>query len=138
MTYSRVTQVCSLYYKPPELLLGQKVYAVPLDIWSLGCTFAEMVLRKPLLKGDSEIGQLFKIFQFTGTPTTSDWEGLEQLENFKKSFPKFRTPDYKLLLPEFEPLELDLLLRMLTLDPKKRPSAADLLLHQYFNPCNNS
>ena len=49
--------------------------------------FAEMKIKEPLLKGDSEIGQIFKIFQFTGTPTDMEWKGVEQLECYKHTFP---------------------------------------------------
>jgi serine/threonine protein kinase len=127
-------EVCSLYYRPPEVLLGQKLYSVSLDIWSLGCTFAELFTKKPFLAGDSEIGQIFKIFQFTGTPTDAEWDGVENLPNYKPLFPKFKKPNYQELLKEkgMDDLEIDLLLKILILDPRKRMTAAAILQHDYF------
>ena len=57
-------QVVTLWYRAPEVLLGCQRYACPVDIWSVGCIFAEMVTKKPLFHGDSEIDQLFRIFRF--------------------------------------------------------------------------
>lgn len=54
----------TLWYRAPEVLLGCQRYACPVDIWSVGCIFAEMVTKKPLFHGDSEIDQLFRIFRF--------------------------------------------------------------------------
>jgi serine/threonine protein kinase len=56
-------QVVTLWYRAPEILLGQSVYAPPVDMWSVGTIFAEMVNKKPLWRGDSEIDQIFKIFR---------------------------------------------------------------------------
>jgi cyclin-dependent kinase 2 len=54
----------TLWYRAPEILLGAKQYSTPVDVWSVGCIFAEMVNQKPLFPGDSEIDELFKIFRF--------------------------------------------------------------------------
>lgn len=54
----------TLWYRAPEILLGSHHYSTPVDIWSVGCIFAEMISQKPLFPGDSEIDQLFKIFRF--------------------------------------------------------------------------
>ena len=56
-------EVITLWYRSPEILLGGKHYAPAVDMWSVGCIFAEMVTRKPLFPGDSEIDELFKIFR---------------------------------------------------------------------------
>jgi serine/threonine protein kinase len=55
------------------VLLGQKQYSLGVDIWAVGCIFAELIEKKPLFTGDSEIDQIFKIFQFHGTPTPKEW-----------------------------------------------------------------
>lgn len=56
-------QVVTLWYRSPELLLGSQYYSTPVDIWSIGCIFAEMITKRPLFPGDSEIDQLFRIFR---------------------------------------------------------------------------
>ncbi|KAJ6926967.1 hypothetical protein NC651_011152 [Populus alba x Populus x berolinensis] len=56
-------EVVTLWYRAPEILLGSRHYSTPVDVWSVGCIFAEMVNQKPLFPGDSEIDELFKIFR---------------------------------------------------------------------------
>jgi len=56
-------QVVTLWYRAPEVLLGSARYSTPVDIWSIGCIFAEMASRRPIFRGDSEIDQLFRIFR---------------------------------------------------------------------------
>ena len=56
-------QVVTLWYRAPEILLGQRTYAPGVDIWSIGTIFVEMVNRRPLWPGDSEIDELFRIFR---------------------------------------------------------------------------
>ena len=60
-------QIVTLWYRPPEILLGDKIYSTAVDIWSIGCIFAELVTKKPLFPGDSEIDQMFRIFRTLGT-----------------------------------------------------------------------
>lgn len=57
-------EVVTLWYRAPEILLGSIEYSTSIDIWSIGCIFAEMVTKIPLFAGDSEIDQLFRIFRF--------------------------------------------------------------------------
>jgi len=66
-------EVVTLWYRAPEVLLGSKVYSTGVDIWSLGCIFFELAHRKPLFYGESEIGQIFKIFKCLGTPSEDLW-----------------------------------------------------------------
>ena len=61
-------EVVTLWYRAPEILLGVRHYSTPVDVWSIGCIFAEMINGKPLFPGDSEIDELFKIFKILGTP----------------------------------------------------------------------
>lgn len=56
-------EIVTLWYRAPEVLLGTQRYSCPVDIWSIGCIFAEMATRKPLFQGDSEIDQLFRMFR---------------------------------------------------------------------------
>ena len=83
-------EVITLWYRAPEILLGQKVYSTPVDIWSCGTIFCEMAHKRPLFIGDCEIGQLMKIFEILGTPTKESWPGVFGLPDFKGRFPKFK------------------------------------------------
>ena len=76
-------EVITLWYRAPEILLGCKQYSTPVDIWSIGCIFSEMAMLKPLFPGDSEIDQLFKIFQVLGTPNEETWRGVRELPEYK-------------------------------------------------------
>ena len=66
-----------------QILLGNPLYENPIDMWSIGTIFAEMVNRRPLFQGDSEIDQLFRIFRVLRTPTEELWPGVTQLPDFK-------------------------------------------------------
>ena len=61
-----ILYVLILFYRAPEILLGGKTYDMAVDVWSLGCIFAEMLTKHPLFPGDSEIDQLFRIFRTLG------------------------------------------------------------------------
>ena len=58
------TQVVTLWYRAPEVLLGSRHYSTAIDMWSVGCIFAEMAMKQPLFPGDSEIDEIFKIFRY--------------------------------------------------------------------------
>ncbi|MQL93098.1 hypothetical protein Taro_025734 [Colocasia esculenta] len=107
-------EVVTLWYRAPEILLGSRHYSTPVDVWSVGCIFAEMVNQKPLFPGDSEIDELFKIFRILGTPNEETWPGVSSLPDFKAAFPKW--PPKK----------------MLCLEPRKRITARNALEHEYF------
>ncbi len=72
------------------MLLGAKNYACALDVWSVGCIFAELLSGRILFRGDSEIGQLYSIFGLLGTPTEQAWPGVTGLPDYKPDFPAFR------------------------------------------------
>ena len=65
-----VPQVVTLWYRAPEILLGCKTYALPVDMWAVGTILAEMVTKRPLFPGDSEIDEIFKIFR-----SVREWDG---------------------------------------------------------------
>ena len=72
-------EILTLWYRAPEILLGQKEYSTPVDIWSIGLIFYEMAHKRPLFSGDCEIDQIFKIFQMFGTPNENTWPGVTKL-----------------------------------------------------------
>ncbi|TKR62023.1 hypothetical protein L596_026040 [Steinernema carpocapsae] len=85
------TEVVTLWYRPPEVLLGAHYYTTAVDIWSLACIIVEMIRGEAILKGDSEIDQLFRIFQLFGTPTDEEWKGISELQHYNTLFPKWPT-----------------------------------------------
>lgn len=125
-------EIETLWYRAPEVLLGQKQYSLGVDIWAVGCIFAEMIEKKAMFNGDSEIDQIFKIFQFHGTPTPNEWPNIYKLPDFKHTFPKFRPVNPETYFKNFDKTSLDLCMKMLALDPAKRISMKEALKHPYF------
>ncbi|KAL6754949.1 cyclin dependent kinase [Haematococcus lacustris] len=126
-------EVVTLWYRAPEILLGTKTYSMPVDVWSIGCIFAEMVNHKPLFPGDSEIDQLFKIFQVMGTPDEQRWPGVSQLPDYKDTFPKWHPRQLSEIVPTLEPAGVDLLSKMLVYLPQSRITAREAVQHEYFH-----
>ncbi|VDD92556.1 unnamed protein product [Enterobius vermicularis] len=124
-------EVVTLWYRAPEVLLGSKFYSCAVDVWSLACIFAELVSARVLFNGDSEIDQLFKIFQVLGTPTPEVWPGVEKLPDYNSLFPVWK--DFKLdrCVPGIGEDGLDLLVQMLQYPPHKRVSTKMALCHRY-------
>jgi len=129
-------EVVTLWYRPPEILLGCRQYATACDLWSIGCIFAEMVTCTPLFPGDSEIDQLFRIFRLLGTPNEATWPGVSQLRDYKATFPQWSPQTLRTAVPGLEPLGLDLLKKLLVYEPNKRISARQALQHPYFEDLN--
>ena len=131
-------EVVTLWYRAPEILLGGRQYSTGVDMWSIGCIFAEMATRKPLFPGDSEIDEIFKIFRILGTPTEQEWPGVTSFPDFKASFPKWDrkveeelvNSDGILVLGEEG---LNLLEALLVYDPAGRVSAKQAVTHAYFD-----
>ena len=136
-------EVVTLWYRAPEVLLGQKQYSIPIDVWSIGCIFAEMITKRPLFPGDSEIDQLYKIFQLLGTPNNEVWNNVTELPEFRPTFPKWRAKPLESVLSQEGKLlvdreGIDLLQQMLYYEPSKRVSARKALDHPYFNSIEKS
>ena len=102
-------EVVTLWYRAPEILLGGAQYACPVDIWSVGTIFAEMVTKRPLFPADSEIDELFRIFRLLGTPNEHTWPGVSQLPDYKPIFPNWVGENLAEKVPGLEPAGLDLL-----------------------------
>lgn len=127
-------EVVTLWYRPPEILLGSQTYAPPVDVFAIGTIFVEMVTKRPLFPGDSEIDQLYKIFRQLGTPNESVWPGVTALQDWNPQFPRWvKTPFSKTVTDNLEPAGLALLEDFLAYSPKNRITAKDSLNHPYFN-----
>ncbi|KAL0208902.1 hypothetical protein P9112_011489 [Eukaryota sp. TZLM1-RC] len=126
-------EIVTLWYRAPEILLGAQHYATPVDIWSIGCIFAEMVKSTPLFPGECEIEQLYKIFQILGTPNEDIWPGVSSLQDYCDAFPQYSPKNLADVVPGLCPQGLELLGQMLVYEPGRRISAKEALRHPYFS-----
>lgn len=128
-------EVVTRWYRPVEILLGSSIYSVSVDIWGVGCIFAEMATGIPLFYGESEIETIFQIFQKLGTPTVEQWPGLAELPDFKPTFPKWAPRGWDNIRDTQAQVGadgIDLLENLMVYDPSKRISARRALQHRYF------
>jgi len=130
-------EVVTLWYRAPELLLGSIDYSAPVDIWSVGCIVAEMLTKIPIFPGDSELDEVYKIFQILGTPSERTWPGVNELPEFGPHFPRWSKQDLGLCLNQHAKVSnevVDLLELMFQYQPSRRVSAKAALEHIYFLP----
>lgn len=127
------TEVMTLWYRAPEVLLGDNHYLPAVDVWSVGCVMAELAKGSPLFAGDTAISQLFAIFQLLGTPTESTWRGVSSLSHHNVDFPQWRPTPLSSVITTLEAEGIDLLQRMLVYDPRLRITAYDALRHCWFD-----
>uniref|UniRef100_A0A7S1C3Y2 Cyclin-dependent kinase 2 homolog n=1 Tax=Bicosoecida sp. CB-2014 TaxID=1486930 RepID=A0A7S1C3Y2_9STRA len=127
-------EVVTLWYRSPDVLLGSRKYSTPVDIWSVGCIFAEMANGRPLFPGTSDEDQLAYIFRSLGTPTVDIFPGLTALPDYVEgAFPMYPAPEsLKGLVPSLDDQGVDLFTSMLQYDPAARVTAEAALSHPYF------
>ncbi|KNE62994.1 CMGC/CDK protein kinase [Allomyces macrogynus ATCC 38327] len=134
--------VVTLWYRGPELLLGADTYdATAVDMWSVGCIFAELITRTPLVPGRGEIDQIDKVFMLLGRPSPAAWKAMGDLPH-AKNLNLARYAEWtgeaavrarlRAKVPGLSEQGADLLAKMLEWDPKRRISAQDALEHAYF------
>lgn len=114
------------------------MYSTNIDLWSIGCIFAELVTGRPLFPGSDTTDQLKRIFKLLGTPNPTNWPGLEELEGWKNKDAVvwsigYQTISWDRIVPDLEAAGRDLLKRLLAYAPEQRISAADALEHGYFD-----
>ena len=138
--------VVTISYRAPELLLGSNNYTPAIDLWSVGCCFAELLNSGPIFKSYKEQKLIEEIFQKCGAGTDENWPGVSSLRFYDslkptKMYPRVLESLFK-NNPKVDKVAMDLLDKMLTLDPNKRITAEDSLNHEYFKvdpqPCNPS
>ena len=131
-------EVVTLWYRAPEILLGQQAYSFGVDVWSIGAIFAELVNKVPLWPGDSEIDELFRVFRTLGTPTEETWPGVAGLPDYKPTFPLWAAKPLEKTCPTLDAMGLDLLGKMLAFDPATRISCKAALAHPWFDDLDPS
>jgi len=130
-TYSN--EVVTLWYRPPDVLLGSVEYSTPIDMWGVGCIFSEMVSGRPIFPGSTNEEQTVLIWQILGTPTEAVWEGVSRLPEYRpEEWPECEAQDLAIQMPRLNRVGLELCDRMLQYDPKRRFSATQAMAHLYF------
>jgi len=131
-TYSN--EVVTLWYRPPDVLLGSTEYSTQIDMWGVGCIFFEMVSGRPLFPGATVEDELHLIFRTLGTPTESTWSGIESNEEYTQySFSNYTGESLLTRAPKLaQDSSLGLLTKFLPYEAKKRISAQHSLKHPFF------
>ena len=128
-----VSYICSRYYRAPELIFGNSNYGTYIDVWSVGCVIAELMLGQPIFPGESGVDQLVEIIKILGTPSK------DQILAMNPDYQEYRFPQIKPLPWEKvfrhrTPREaIDFVARLLGYDPSKRPKPLVALLDPYFD-----
>ncbi|XP_038688049.1 protein IMPAIRED IN BABA-INDUCED STERILITY 1-like isoform X2 [Tripterygium wilfordii] len=126
------SRVVTLWYRPPELLLGSTDYGASVDIWSVGCVFGELLFEKPILQGRTEVEQLHKIFKLCGSPPEEYWKRskLPHATLFKPQQPY--SSRLREAFKDLPATAVNLVETFLSVEPYKRGSASSALASEYF------
>ncbi|CAL4956660.1 unnamed protein product [Urochloa decumbens] len=127
------SRVVTLWYRPPELLLGATDYGVGIDLWSAGCILAELLYGKPIMPGRTEVEQLHKIFKLCGSPSEEYWKKskLPHATIFKPQQPYKRC--IRETFKDFPASALPLVETLLAIDPAERQTATAALHSDFFS-----
>lgn len=130
-TYSN--EVVTLWYRPPDVLLGSTEYSTPIDMWGVGCIHYEMATGRPLFPGSTVKEELHLIFRLLGTPTEETWPGVMALSEFRAyNFPRYLPQPLLSHAPRLDPDGISFLNSLLLYESKSRLSAEAALRHPYF------
>jgi cyclin-dependent kinase len=133
-TKNYISEVVTLYYRSPDVLLGNRNYLTSIDIWSIGCIFAEMAHGKPLFYANQEIDQLKRIFRILGTPSESNWPEAFNLPDWNPDkFEVYQCQSLSKFVTKLDNNGMDLLGKMLMMNPERRVSVTGALNHPYFD-----
>eukprot|EP00112_Aurelia_sp_Birch-Aquarium-sp1_P007185 Seg1783.4 transcript_id=Seg1783.4/GoldUCD/mRNA.D3Y31 product="Cyclin-dependent-like kinase 5" protein_id=Seg1783.4/GoldUCD/D3Y31 len=125
-------EVVTLWYRPPDVLMGAKMYTTSIDIWSAGCIFAEMANGgRPIFPGSDVDDQLKRIFRLRGSPTEDTWPGVSKLPDYKE-YSIVQSIALQSVVPTLSAAGRDLLQKHLVLNPAHRITADEAMQHIYF------
>eukprot|EP01103_Thecamoeba_quadrilineata_P019384 TRINITY_DN7825_c0_g1_i1.p1 TRINITY_DN7825_c0_g1~~TRINITY_DN7825_c0_g1_i1.p1 ORF type:complete len:599 (-),score=124.96 TRINITY_DN7825_c0_g1_i1:151-1875(-) len=132
-----VSYICSRYYRAPELIFGSTNYETHIDVWSMGCVMAELLLGQPLFPGESGVDQLVEIIKVLGTPTREQIQSMNQnYSDFR--FPQIRGHSWTKVFRNKTPVEaLDLINKLLQYSPSLRIKPMDACAHPFFEDLRN-
>lgn len=128
-----VSYICSRYYRAPELIFGSTMYNQAIDVWSVGCVIAELLVGQPLFPGESGVDQLVEIIKVLGTPTR------DQIASMNPNYSEFKFPQIKanpwakLFRKNTDQQAIDLISKILVYDPKRRLKPFEAMVHSYFD-----
>ena len=127
-------KVIARWYRAPEIILNPNDYTKAVDVWSIGCIFAELLGRQPLFPSDNYLDELQKVISVLGSPSESDLEFIkdEKVKNFVNKLARRTKQIFSVMFPTANPVALDLLGKMLTFSPTKRYNVEQCLSHPYF------
>lgn len=125
--------VATRWYRAPEIMLTASKYTTAIDIWSVGCILAELLLSAPLFPGKDYRHQLTLIFEVLGSPIGDDYKSIKsrRAREYIRSLPFYKKKPLENVVKSASPLALDLLSKMLTFDPEKRITVVEALKHPY-------
>jgi glycogen synthase kinase 3 beta len=128
-----VSYICSRYYRAPELIFGCQDYTTIIDVWSVGCVVAELLLGQPLFPGESGVDQLVEIIKVLGTPTKEQIMAMNpNYTEFK--FPQIKAHPWKKVFRSRTPADaIDFISKVLVYDPHERLQPMECLLHSFFD-----
>ena len=134
-TESNISYICSRYFRPPELVIGAKYYTTQVDVWSIGCVIAELVLSKPIFPGKSATDQFLEIMKVLGTPTSEQMKIMNPKSKGNSKLPKIKAVPWKEYFKgkTNDELYIDLVSKLLVYEPQKRLRPYEALLHPYFD-----
>lgn len=131
-TYSH--EVVTLWYRPPDVLLGSTEYSTSIDVWAVGCIFFEMACGRPLFAGTKVEEELYLIFRHLGTPTEKTLPGVTNNSEFQAlQIPFFFGEPLNRSASRLDTIGLDLFEKFLRYDPLSRISARDAMFHKFFS-----
>uniref|UniRef100_A0A8R1E2F1 Cell division protein kinase 5 n=1 Tax=Caenorhabditis japonica TaxID=281687 RepID=A0A8R1E2F1_CAEJA len=126
-------EVVTLWYRPPDVLFGAKLYNTSIDMWSAGCIFAEISnAGRPLFPGADVDDQLKRIFKQLGSPSEETWPSIAQLPDYKPYPMYHQTLTWSQIVPNLSTRGRDLLQKLLVCNPTGRIDAQTALNHAYF------
>jgi cyclin-dependent kinase 7 len=134
-------QVVTRWYRCPELLYGARAYGVGVDMWSIGCIIAELLLRAPFFAGESDLDQLCKIYSVTGIPTKEEWPNITDLPDFIE-IKECGKIELNTIFTAASGALIQLIGSCLRLNPNNRWTATEALQSVYFQeapyPCDDT